>query len=337
MSNLLISLGVVSNPWPLNPREIVRPPQRWPACSLFGHGLLTRYVKLRVAHAPGMPGTFFPAADFKGNRKLAIPACISARASRTCRDSCRDRLPAVAGKTFPAFPGHATRNFTYLVRSPWSDRQKIHPRTWMRHGHGNMSFQTQTFNVILIPINTFTLIFFHAFPGLIDDGLSTGNTSMSEPMPSGLDQWLIIASLVLSGWHRSPMPHIDGLVQVRRNSRALAVELRLRDDVIKWKHFLRYWPFVRWIHRSPVNSRHKGQWHGALMFSLICVWIIGWVNNREAGDLRRYRAHYDVSVMSCTDPSIYRSIHLDIINCNKVNQPWEAWVDFSTGKTYIAM
>ena len=41
----------------------------------------------------------------------------------------------------------------------------------------------------------------------------------------------------------------------------------------------------------------KGQCHGALMFSLICVWINGWVNNREAGDLRRYRAHYDVTVM----------------------------------------
>ena len=34
------------------------------------------------------------------------------------------------------------------------------------------------------------------------------------------------------------------------------------------------------------------------MFSLICVWINCWVNNREAGDLRRYRAHYDVIVMS---------------------------------------
>ena len=42
------------------------------------------------------------------------------------------------------------------------------------------------------------------------------------------------------------------------------------DDVIKWNHFPRYWPFVRGIHRSPVNSPHKGQWHGALMFSLIC-------------------------------------------------------------------
>ena len=62
------------------------------------------------------------------------------------------------------------------------------------------------------------------------------------------------------------------------------------DDVIKWKHFPRYWSFVRGIHRSPVNSPHKGQWCGALMFSLFGVWINGWVNNPEAGDLIRYRA-----------------------------------------------
>ena len=34
------------------------------------------------------------------------------------------------------------------------------------------------------------------------------------------------------------------------------------DDVIKWKHFPRYWLFVRGIHRWPVNSPHKGQWRG---------------------------------------------------------------------------
>ena len=71
----------------------------------------------------------------------------------------------------------------------------------------------------------------------------------------------------------------------------------MHNDVIKWKHFPRYWPFVQGIHRSPVNSPHKGQWRGALMFTLICVWIKGCVNNREAGDLRRYCAHYDVTVM----------------------------------------
>ena len=68
-----------------------------------------------------------------------------------------------------------------------------------------------------------------------------------------------------------------------------------------WRHqmetFPRSWPFVWRIHRSPVNSPHKGLWRGALLFSLICAWIDGWTNNRDAGDLRRHRAHYDVTVM----------------------------------------
>ena len=59
------------------------------------------------------------------------------------------------------------------------------------------------------------------------------------------------------------------------------------DDIIKWKRFPCHWPFVRGIHRSPVNFPHKGQWRGALMFSLICVWA----TNRGAGDLRRHCAH----------------------------------------------
>ena len=70
------------------------------------------------------------------------------------------------------------------------------------------------------------------------------------------------------------------------------------DDVIKWKHFPRYWSFVRGIHLSPLNSPHKGQRRGALMYSLICASINDWVNTREAGDFRRHRAHYDVIVMN---------------------------------------
>ena len=72
-----------------------------------------------------------------------------------------------------------------------------------------------------------------------------------------------------------------------------------QDDVIKWKLFPRYWAFVREIHRSPVNSPHKGQWRGALMFSLIYAWISGRVNNGEAGDLRCHNVHYDVIAMIC--------------------------------------
>ena len=54
-------------------------------------------------------GNVFPATDFKVNRKLAIPACITARASRTCRDVCRltRSLTHGGGEMFPAFPAHA--------------------------------------------------------------------------------------------------------------------------------------------------------------------------------------------------------------------------------------
>ena len=61
--------------------------------------------------------------------------------------------------------------------------------------------------------------------------------------------------------------------------------------------FPRYWPFVRGIHRSMVNSPHKGRWPGALIFSLIFGWLNSLINNGEAGDLRRYCGHHDVIVM----------------------------------------
>ena len=89
--------------------------------------------------------------------------------------------------------------------------------------------------------------------------------------------------------------------RIARSKHLLLVPWHWHDDVIKWKHSPRNWPFVRRIHRSPVNSPHKGQWRGALMFPLICVWINDWVNNSEADDLRRYQANYDVIVMKTQD------------------------------------
>ena len=67
----------------------------------------------------------------------------------------------------------------------------------------------------------------------------------------------------------------------------------IHNDVMKWKHFPRYWLFVLGIHRSPVNSPYKGQWRGISMFSLICTWTNGWVNTRDVSDLRRHRPDYD--------------------------------------------
>ena len=98
-------------------------------------------------------------------------------------------------------------------------------------------------------------------------------------------------------WKENP-PMIRDIIIRDNNLERVPMPYRdHRDDVVKWKHFPRYWPFVRGIHRSPVNAPHKGQWRGALMRSLICVWVNAWVNNRDAGELRRYRAHYDVTVM----------------------------------------
>ena len=61
--------------------------------------------------------------------------------------------------------------------------------------------------------------------------------------------------------------------------------------------FPRFWLFVTGIHRSPVDSPHKGQWRRALIFSLSCAWTNVWANNRNAGDLIRHQAHCDVTVM----------------------------------------
>ena len=71
----------------------------------------------------------------------------------------------------------------------------------------------------------------------------------------------------------------------------------VHDDVIKWKIFRVTGPLCWEFHRSAVNSPHKGQWRGALMFSLTYTWINGWVYNREARGLRRHCAHYDVTLM----------------------------------------
>ena len=77
------------------------------------------------------------------------------------------------------------------------------------------------------------------------------------------------------------------------------------DDVIKWKQFPRYWPFVRGIHWSPVNSFHKGQWRGALVFSLICTTRTnGCVMNQNTGDLRH---HHHLKWRTCNKTVIVTS------------------------------
>ena len=72
-------------------------------------------------------------------------------------------------------------------------------------------------------------------------------------------------------------------------------------NTLWWRHQMETFSALLaiWAGNSPVTGEfpHNGQWRGALMLSLICAWMNDWVNNREAGDLRRHRAHYDVIVM----------------------------------------
>ena len=80
-----------------------------------------------------------------------------------------------------------------------------------------------------------------------------------------------------------------------------AVDCRIDFNLTWWRHQMETFSALLAICAGnspvPVNSPHKGQWRGALIFSLIYAWINDWVNNREAGDLRRQRDHYDFIVM----------------------------------------
>ena len=130
-------------------------------------------------------------------------------------------------------------------------------------------------------------------------------------------------TLIIAMFHVAPSPHSELCKQCRqvayialhyRNSlatgtlvyfihrvRQITIYAWRRHDVAWWRYQMETFSvllaFVRGIHRSAVNSPHKGQWRGASMFSLNRVWTNGWVKNREAGGLKRYRAHYYVTVM----------------------------------------
>ena len=130
---------------------------------------------------------------------------------------------------------------------------------------------------------------FYGFPYIIIHLDVTFNKSVPQPTPN-LHAWTQIISkprnmqwfslfhqpvvqwnllYMMTSRHVNSF-HVTGLLLLffmlwpLPNARVL-----LHDDVIKWKHFPRYWPFVRGIHRSPVNSTHKGQWRGALIIIIV--------------------------------------------------------------------
>ena len=98
-----------------------------------------------------------------------------------------------------------------------------------------------------------------------------------------------------------------------------------------WRHQMETFSAVLAIcaGNSP-GTPHKGQWRGALMFSLVCVWINNWVNDREAGDLRCYRGHYDITVMIF----FLSNLHTSCIMFHNKLQSNEIWLTFKHSKQF---
>ena len=108
------------------------------------------------------------------------------------------------------------------------------------------------------------------------------STPRKPPSPGCTRRWPMWVSSITSSWHGSMISTPRWIRRVSPFSFTtigLTMEFLcsflesmhvwvLYDDVSKWKHFPRYWPFMWGIHRSPVNSPHKGQWRGALTFFL---------------------------------------------------------------------
>ena len=110
-----------------------------------------------------------------------------------------------------------------------------------------------------------------------------------------VSQWLLTFNLCVSvTWPLTcafhiPCTHTPEIIDMHRG---------VCDN--NWKHLPCYRPFLRGIYQSLVDCPHKGQWRGALMFSLICAWTNIAANNRNNGDLRCYCVHYVVTLMMQT-------------------------------------
>ena len=94
----------------------------------------------------------------------------------------------------------------------------------------------------------------------------------------------------------------------------ISIYAHLQINAAWWRHQMETFSALlalRGIHRPPVNSPHKGQWRRAMMFSLICAWTNSWANNRDAGDLRRYSAHYDVIIMGSVQSHLWPMEFID--------------------------
>ena len=119
-------------------------------------------------------------------------------------------------------------------------------------------------------------------------------------------------------------------ILLRFHTPALARQTGARPvGIFSWYHQMKTFSTLlavcAGIHRSPVNSLHKGQWCRAVMFS-------NWLNNREAGDLRCHCAHYDITVMLQGPNLRCQNQHFKDCSSNLADQYRLVWLVFNPFK-----
>ena len=102
----------------------------------------------------------------------------------------------------------------------------------------------------------------------------------------------IYASPCLSGSYHEYESHwwVTFITNRKKISGSMNIKInnQYHYDVIKWKHFPRYWTFVRGIHQSQLDSPHKRPITRAFGFPLLIVWTDGWTNTRLTDDSRHH-------------------------------------------------
>ena len=155
----------------------------------------------------------------------------------------------VVGTVFP-MPRHIQNTFIYMQNYTWTIHEMITENTqrlW-RNELGQIGFTRWVFSCWPLPEN-----------------ITLTNADLLQIWPQGpiFNQ---SAYIFKQKWFLERSENVGHTFQP-------STSLRLfYDDVIKWKHFPFFWPFVWEVYRSPVNSPNKDQWRGTLVFCLICAW-----------------------------------------------------------------
>ena len=166
---------------------------------------------------------------------------------------------------------------------------------WIRVWHFKKSFELTTFSLCVF-ISMMTRHFLKCLMLYV--------VINSWEFCPGENIWISIYWNSIANWRALSTSYFSFITLTRWKMGFFSLAIishRIYELITWWRHqmepFSALLAICAWNSPVPVNSPHKGQWRGALMLSLICVWINGWVNNGEAGDLRRHRAHYDVTVV----------------------------------------